>query len=128
MAARLAPQTAAPGGPGVSSAAALAVGCLAAPHGFTAVAAAAAAAAGRRLYTTPSADEAWQSLRQTFTSIQAEVASDGVATLTLDRPQALNALNSKVRAPLPRRSKGTSGERVAAWQCEAALPGHTCSC
>ncbi|KAL4444220.1 hypothetical protein ABPG75_011957 [Micractinium tetrahymenae] len=80
----------------MSSAAAGAPGSLCS---LGAPAAAAAAAAWRRCHpytTNPSADEAWQSLQQSFTSIETEVGDDGVAVLTIDRPQALNALNSKV--------------------------------
>jgi hypothetical protein len=48
-----------------------------------------------RAYTTPPV-EAWASLRDSFSTIKADVGEDGVAVLTIDRPQALNALNSKV--------------------------------
>ncbi len=75
------------------------------PSAVSGPAAATAAAWHRaRPYTSsPSADEAWQSLQQTFTSIEAEVGGDGVAVLTLDRPQALNALNTKVSAACQRQ-------------------------
>lgn len=81
-------------------------------------AAAAAAAAWRRARpytTTPTADEAWQSLRQTFTSIEAEVGDDGVAVLTLDRPQALNALNSKASPRACRGAPYVLAKKQPAW-------------
>lgn len=58
------------------------------------------APAGCRAYTTPPV-EAWESLRDSFSSITAEVGDDGVAVLAIDRPQALNALNSQA-GPGPR--------------------------
>ena len=51
-----------------------------------------------RRYTSAAQAETWDTFRQTFSSIQVEVGEDGVAVLTLDRPEALNALNSKVGA------------------------------
>ena len=57
-----------------------------------------AGAAGWRRYTSAAQAETWDTFRQTFCSIQVEVGEDGVAVLTLDRPEALNALNAKVGA------------------------------
>ena len=78
-------------------------GAARAPTPGSAAAAGAAAATLlplRAAFTTSAAaDESWQSMRQSFTSIRAEVDDAGVAVLTIDRPQALNALNATVRGP-----------------------------
>ncbi|PSC76463.1 enoyl-hydratase [Micractinium conductrix] len=75
-------------------------GAARAPTPGSAAAAGAAAATLlplRAAFTTSAAaDESWQSMRQSFTSIRAEVDDAGVAVLTIDRPQALNALNATV--------------------------------
>ena len=57
-----------------------------------------AGAAGWRRYISAAQAETWDTFRQTFCSIQVEVGEDGVAVLTLDRPEALNALNAKAGA------------------------------
>lgn len=50
-----------------------------------------------RRWVSSDVTEAWDALRTTFTSILADVEeSTGIATLTINRPEALNALNSKV--------------------------------
>ena len=64
-----------------------------------AASAAAAAWLPRRSLAGSAAEaaESWETLRQSFTSIGCEVdEAAGTAVLTLDRPQALNALNSQV--------------------------------
>lgn len=64
-----------------------------------AASAAAAAWLPRRCLAGSAAEaaESWETLRQSFTSIGCEVdEAAGTAVLTLDRPQALNALNSQV--------------------------------
>jgi hypothetical protein len=50
-----------------------------------------------RLYTSEAADN-WKSIRESFTSIIVDVENDtGIATVTINRPETLNALNTKVR-------------------------------
>ena len=44
------------------------------------------------------AEDNWRSIRESFTSILVDVEDDiGIATVTINRPESLNALNSKVR-------------------------------
>jgi len=55
------------------------------------------AAATRLLSATSDAADTWNHLKESFTSILADVDSNsGVATITINRPEALNALNTKV--------------------------------
>lgn len=43
------------------------------------------------------AADSWLSLKESFTSVLADVdSSSGVATITINRPESLNALNTKV--------------------------------
>jgi 1,4-dihydroxy-2-naphthoyl-CoA synthase len=50
-----------------------------------------------RLYTSEAA-EAWRSIRDSFSSIIVDVEDEtGIATVTINRPESLNALNTKVR-------------------------------
>lgn len=72
-----------------------AAAAAAAPAAAATGAAGAAALAWRRRYSAEAA-EAWEAMRQGFSSIQAEVEG-GVAVLTLARPEALNALNKQAR-------------------------------
>ncbi len=76
------------------------LGCTAAAGAAAAAPAAAPAAAAaalswRHRYSSEAAD-AWESMRAGFSSIEAEVEG-GVATITVARPEALNALNKQVR-------------------------------
>lgn len=53
-----------------------------------------------RLYTSEAADN-WRSIRDSFTSIIVDVENDtGIATVTINRPESLNALNTKVMEEL----------------------------
>lgn len=89
-----------------------------------------AAQGWRRAYSTP-AMEAWDSLRQSFSTIKVEAGDDGVAVLTIDRPQALNALNSQVTAPcgLPATTAPSWDDRGdrGAWLGSSRLAG-PCIC
>jgi hypothetical protein len=61
----------------------------------------------KRWVSSDDSAEAWDSIRSTFTSILADVdTATGIATLTINRPEALNALNSKV--PIKRRRQSLS--------------------
>lgn len=67
-------------------------------------------AAARTLAT----DAEWEAQRQFYTSIKVDVEGP-VATIKLNRPEALNALNSKARGP-----------RVgvcSSWQCTSGVAG-----
>jgi enoyl-CoA hydratase/carnithine racemase len=78
------------------------LGCTAAVTGATPAAAHATAAAAalswRRRYSNEAADS-WEAMRAGFSSIQADVEG-GVATITVARPEALNALNKQVMQEL----------------------------
>ncbi|KAI7838571.1 hypothetical protein COHA_007643 [Chlorella ohadii] len=80
------------------------LGCTAAAGAATAATAAAAPGAAaaalswRRRYSSEAAD-AWDAMRVGFSSIEAEVEG-GVATITVARPEALNALNKQVMQEL----------------------------
>jgi hypothetical protein len=50
-----------------------------------------------RHYTSEAADENWRSIQESFTSIIVGVDDTGIATVTINRPESLNALNTKVR-------------------------------
>lgn len=79
------------GAPGVWSAPQISGAALAARGGLPGT----FSARGR--WVSTDAAEAWDALRSSFTSILADVEdATGIATITINRPEALNALNSTV--------------------------------